>query len=70
MALYETPTDGYNMLNATIAYQFEIPGGSERELYARGTNLTNELAFVHTSVVKDQSSLRGRSVVLGLRHSF
>ena len=70
VAIYETPTDGYNMLNATIAYRFDIPGGGELELYARGTNLTNELAYVHTSFVKDQSPLRGRSVVFGLRHSF
>ncbi|GAA5053480.1 hypothetical protein GCM10023208_15490 [Erythrobacter westpacificensis] len=70
VALYETPTDGYNMVNATIAYRFAIPGASDVELYARGTNLTNELAFVHTSFVKDQSPLRGRSVVVGLRHQF
>ncbi|AKM07906.1 TonB-dependent receptor domain-containing protein [Pelagerythrobacter marensis] len=70
VALYETPTDGYGMLNATFAYRFEIPGGGDLEVYARGTNLTNQLAYVHTSFVKDQSPLRGRSVVLGLRHSF
>lgn len=58
------------MLNATFAYRFEIPGGGDLEVYARGTNLTNQLAYVHTSFVKDQSPLRGRSVVLGLRHSF
>ena len=70
MALYETPTEGYGMLNATIAYRFAIEGGSELELYARGTNLTDELAFVHTSFVKNQSPLRGRNVVFGLRHTF
>jgi len=70
VALYETPTEGYGMLNATIAYRFAIEGGSELELYARGTNLTDELAFVHTSFVKNQSPLRGRNVVFGLRHTF
>ena len=70
VALYETPTEGYGMLNATIAYRFAIESGSELELYARGTNLTDELAFVHTSFVKNQSPLRGRNVVFGLRHSF
>lgn len=70
VASYETPTDGYNMVNATIAYRFDMPGGRNLELYARGTNLTNELAYVHTSFVKDQSPLRGRSVALGLRHQF
>jgi len=70
VALYETPTEGYGMLNATIAYRFAIEGGSELELYARGTNLTDELAFVHTSFVKNQSPLRERNVVFGLRHTF
>lgn len=70
VASYETPTDGYGMLNATLAYRLNIEGGSELELYVRGTNLTNELAFVHTSFVKNQSPLRGRSVVFGLRHKF
>ena len=35
-----------------------------------GTNLTNELAYVHTSFVKNQSPLRGRNVVFGVRHQF
>lgn len=70
VALYETQTGGYDMLNATFAYLIDIEGGSELELYARGTNLTNELAFIHTSFVKDQSPLRGRGVVFGLRQQF
>ena len=40
------------------------------ELYARGTNLLNQLAFAHTSFVKEQSPLRGRNFVLGMRHAF
>ena len=70
VALYETPTDGYNMVNATIAYTIDMARGADLELYARGTNLSNELAFVHTSFVKDQSPLRGRSIVFGLRTQF
>lgn len=70
VAIYETPTDGYGMLNATFAYNFAIGGGSELELYVRGSNLTNELAFVHTSFVKDQSPLRRRNLVFGVRHQF
>lgn len=69
-ASYETRTGGYDMLNATLAYRFDIDNDKSVELYARGTNLTNELAYVHTSFVKDQSPLRGRNVVLGMRHQF
>ncbi len=45
-------------------------GWNDLELYLRGSNLTNELAFVHTSFVKDQSPLRGRNFVAGMRYLF
>ena len=69
-ASYETRTAGYDMLNATLSYRFDLSAGKALDLYLRGTNLLNELAFAHTSFVKDQSPLRGRSVAFGLRHSF
>lgn len=70
VASYETETGGYDMVNATLAYRFDFGSRQSAELYIRGTNLTNELAFAHTSFVKNQSPLRGRSVVFGLRHQF
>lgn len=70
VASYETTTEGYNMVNATLAYRFDVGLGKSVEFYARGTNLTNELAFSHTSFVKGQSPLRGRSVAFGMRHQF
>lgn len=70
VAVYETPTDGYGMLNATLAYSLDMNGWNDLELYLRGSNLTNELAFVHTSFVKDQSPLRGRNFVAGMRYLF
>lgn len=69
-ASYETRTPGYDMLNATLSYRFDLGGDKAVELYARGTNLLNQLAFAHTSFVKDQSPLRGRSLVIGMRHKF
>lgn len=70
IASYETTTRGYDMVNATLAYRIEAGTGQSVEFYARGANLTNELAFSHTSFVKDQSPLRGRNIVLGVRHRF
>lgn len=70
IAAYETKTDGYEMLGASIGYRLDLSSGRMLELYARGSNLTNELAYVHTSFVKDQSPLRGRNVVLGVRTAF
>ena len=70
VASYETRTPGYDMLNATLSYRFDLGQAKAVELYVRGTNLLDELAFAHTSFVKDQSPLRGRSVAIGMRHSF
>ncbi|MXP40814.1 TonB-dependent receptor [Altererythrobacter soli] len=69
-ASYETRTGGYDMVNATLAYRFDRGSGKYAELYARGTNFTNELALSHTSFVKNQSPLRGRSIVFGMRQQF
>lgn len=70
IAPYETETDGYNMVNATLAYRLDLGARKSLDFYARGTNLTNELAFAHTSFVKPQSPLRGRSIAFGVRHTF
>ncbi|MBB5985773.1 TonB-dependent receptor [Sphingobium lignivorans] len=70
VASYETRTAGYDMLNATLSYRFDLGRAKAVEFYVRGTNLLNELAFAHTSFVKDQSPLRGRSVAIGMRHAF
>ncbi|WP_148276533.1 TonB-dependent receptor domain-containing protein [Sphingobium sp. SYK-6] len=70
IASYETRTAGYDMLNATLSYRFDLGRAKAVEFYVRGTNLLNELAFAHTSFVKDQSPLRGRSVAIGMRHAF
>jgi len=70
IASYETRTPGYDMLNATLSYRFDLGQTRAVEFYVRGTNLLNDLAFAHTSFVKDQSPLRGRNIVFGMRHQF
>lgn len=70
VASYETRTPGYDMLNATLGYRLDIGEAKAVEFYVRGTNLFDRLAFAHTSFVKDQSPLRGRNVVIGMRHAF
>ncbi|GGY48992.1 outer membrane protein [Pseudoduganella albidiflava] len=70
IASYETETAGYNMVNATLAYRLDMGLRQSLELYARGTNLGDELAYAHTSFVKNQSPLRGRSIALGMRYAF
>ncbi|PBJ81809.1 hypothetical protein CMZ84_14060 [Lysobacteraceae bacterium NML93-0399] len=70
IASYETETGGYNMVNGTLAYRLDLTARQQAEFYLRGTNLLNETAYVHTSFVKDQSPLRGRSLTMGLRYTF
>lgn len=70
IADYETRTPGYDMLNATLAYRLDLGGGRGAELFVRGTNLLNELAYNHSSFIKNASPLRGRNFVFGLRGMF
>ena len=44
--------------------------GKQSSLFVRGTNLTNELAYNHSSFIKTFSPLRGRNFVFGLRGAF
>lgn len=67
---FETETPAYNMVNATLAYHIDLGTKAKAELFVRGTNLTNELAFNHASFIKNASPLRGRNVVFGLRAGF
>jgi len=69
IAAYESNTSSYNMLNATIAYKLPFTP-LESEIFLRGNNLTNELAFNHASFIKNAAPLRGRNIVLGVRTSF
>lgn len=52
IASYETPTESYNMANLTLSYSLN---NDNSEIYLRATNLTDELAYVHTSFVKETS---------------
>ncbi len=70
IADFETRTPGYDMVNATIAYHLDLGARAKAELFVRGTNLTNALAFNHASFIKTASPLRGRNLVFGVRTSF
>ncbi|ASY45885.1 TonB-dependent receptor [Sphingobium xenophagum] len=70
IAAFETRTPGYDMVNATLAYRLELGDKRSAELFVRGTNLTNELAYNHSSFIKTFSPLRGRNFVFGLRGAF
>ncbi len=70
IASFESRTPGYDMVNATLAYQIDLGPASSAELFVRATNLTNELAWNHASFIKNAAPLRGRNILFGLRTAF
>ncbi|HEX6997867.1 MAG TPA: TonB-dependent receptor [Gammaproteobacteria bacterium] len=66
-AAFETATPGYTMVDADLAWRFRA---SRLELFVRATNLLDEEARKHTSLVKDFVPLPGRSYGVGLRGRF
>ncbi len=65
----ETATDSHTLVNVSAAWRFKL-GSIDAELFARGTNLNNTTARVHSSFLKDVAPLPGRDVTLGLRVAF
>ena len=66
---FETETAGYTMLDASVSYAF-FTGSLGHEILLRGTNLTDEEARNHVSVLKDTVPLPGRDIRLTYRLMF
>jgi iron complex outermembrane receptor protein len=69
LADYERETPGYNMLNFGMAYDVTA-GPVDYTVYLRATNLTNQLAFNHSSFLSSAAPLPGRRVMLGMRMQY
>ncbi|MFN3376584.1 MAG: TonB-dependent receptor, partial [Burkholderiaceae bacterium] len=69
VAALETATPGYGMLNAQLAWRGQWQG-TPWQVYLKGQNLTNRLAYAHTSYIKTDAPLRGRNLVAGVRVDF
>jgi iron complex outermembrane receptor protein len=65
----ETPTDAYSMLGLDVAWRTRW-SGLETEFYLRGRNLLDEEARLHTSFLKDEAPLPGRTWLAGVRMAF
>jgi iron complex outermembrane receptor protein len=70
VAEYETPTPGYDLLNAELSWHLPRPAGADLELFLQGRNLLDEDIRNSTSYLKDQAPQIGRNFVLGLRAAF
>jgi iron complex outermembrane receptor protein len=68
LAPFETPTEGYALLNARIGVH-PLPD-YDIHIVLQGQNLTNQSARQHTSFLKDIAPLPGRDVRLYVRASF
>lgn len=65
----ETSTKGYTMLSASANYYLDL-GDVDMTIYIKGDNLTDQEGRVHSSYLKDEAPLPGRSVSLGVRARF
>lgn len=68
--VFETPTDGYTLVNANLTYRFLDSDRGHWEAFLQGNNLTDQEARLATSVVKDLVPLPGRNVAAGFRVFF
>ena len=64
----ELPTDGFTMLNIGVSYRLST-GAVSWDLIARGANLLDDQARLHSSFLKDIAPLAGRGAMLALRAS-
>jgi iron complex outermembrane receptor protein len=69
VAEFEEPTDGFSLLNANVAYHWDV-GDIGWEAYLRATNLGDREARMHTSVLKEDAPLPGRNLLFGVRVFF
>ncbi len=69
IADFETETPGYNMLNVALGYKLRTQTYPV-QIYLKASNLTDTLAFSHTSFIKNAAPLMGRSLTVGVRVAF
>lgn len=68
-AIGEDSTGSFTLLNVRAAYTLETEHAAT-ELFVRVNNLTNDLARVHTSFLRDTAPLPGRAVDVGMNFLF
>ena len=70
VAAYESATPGYTLVDAHLTWHRDATGGRAWELFVDGSNLTNREARPHTSFLKEEVPLPGRSIAFGVRAFF
>ncbi|AEJ00137.1 TonB-dependent receptor [Nitrosomonas sp. Is79A3] len=70
VAVLETETSGYTLMNAEMGYHMKLAKSVHYTLFLQGRNLLDSDMRVHTSFLKDAAPLPGRAIVAGIRGSF
>ena len=70
VAAFETATPGYGMLNLVVSYNGRFSEGTPWQVYLKANNLTDRLAYAHTSFIKNAAPLMGRNVTVGVKVAF
>ena len=70
VAEFETATPGYSMLNLGVSYNGQFSSGTPWQVYLKANNLTDRLAYAHTSFIKNAAPLMGRNVTVGVKVAF
>lgn len=69
IAAFETPTDGYTLVNIAVSYDLPVLN-NQLSVYLKGHNLTDTEARVHTSFLKDIAPRPGRNFNIGVKGYF
>ena len=70
VAAFEQPTPGYGMLNLGVSYRGQLSSGTPWQVYLKANNLTDRLAYAHTSFIKNAAPLMGRNITVGVKVAF
>ena len=65
----ETATDAFTMVDVSANWYLS-QGNLDYTVYGKVENLTDELAYVHQSFLKEITPLPGRNFVIGVRGQF
>jgi iron complex outermembrane receptor protein len=70
VAEFESATPGYGMLNVGVNYNGKFSTGTPWQVYIKGNNLTDRLAYSSTSFIKTAAPLMGRNLTVGVKVAF
>jgi len=70
VAVLETETPGYTLMNTEIGYHMKLTQSVNYMLFLQGRNLLDSDIRMHTSFLKDVAPMAGRAIIGGIRGVF